>query len=246
MSTPPDDLFAPPSGRPVPPTPEPGPAAPYAAGPPAPHTGGPPGPPTWTPAGTQPGPPPGAGPGWYPQEAYYAPGWSGPVPEAPPARRRLGRRFWLPVAALAAIGLVVGVVFGVRFWLDRRPLGTVDAATTVAAARLTTGHCLQQLPADGDVSRVTVVPCSAPHAAEIIATQSLPAGPWPGQPDIDATLARWCEMDSAESAAGFHPVVWSPSARSWGQGDRTGLCIAALADGTATGSFVAGDEVTTG
>jgi len=152
----------------------------------------------------------------------------------------------LPVAGLAALGLVVGVVFGVRFWLDRRPLGTVDAATTVAASRLTTGHCLQDLPADGDVSRVTVVPCSAPHAAEVVAAQNLPAGPWPGQTDVDGTLARWCEMDSAEGEAGFRPVVWSPSARGWGQGDRTGLCIAALTDGTATGSFIAGDEVTTG
>lgn len=223
MSGPSDDWFAPPSGQPAGPQPVPSghPAGPGGVG------------------------QPGAA-GWYPQEAYYAPGWSAPVTPAPQPRRHLGRRFWLPVAGLVAVGLVVGAVLGARAWLDRRPLGPVDAATSVAAARVGTGHCLQQLPADGDIGRVTVVPCSAPHVAEVIGTLTLPAEAWPGQQGVDESLARWCEMDSTQKAAGFHAVVWAPSERGWGQGDRTGLCIAALSDGTTRGSFSAGEAVTTG
>lgn len=234
MSGPSEDWFAPPSGRPLPAAP---PAAPTAGPQQRAASGHPPA----LGAAGQPGTD-----GWYPQEAYYAPGWGAPVPPDPQRRRRLGRRLWLPVAGLAAVGLVVGAVLGVRFWLDRRPLGTVDAATSVASARVGTGHCLKQLPADGDLGRVTVVPCSAPHVAEVIGALALPAGAWPGQQGVDDSLARWCEMDSTEKAAGFHTVVWAPSERGWGQGDRTGLCLAALSGGTATGSFSAGEAVTVG
>ncbi len=241
MSGPSDDWFAPPSGPPAPPPTAPRPPVPS---PPPGYHAGPAGPP---PPGHATGPATTgqAGPGWYPQEAYYAPGWAAPLTPDPQRRRRLGRRFWWPVAGVATVGLVVAAVLGTRFWLDRRPLGTVDAATTVAATRLATGHCLPVLPADGAVARVTVVPCGAPHAAEVIGTMVLPAGAWPGQQSIDDSLARWCEMDSTEKAAGFHSVVWAPSQRGWGQGDRTGLCFAALPDGTATGSFSAGQPVTT-
>ncbi len=182
----------------------------------------------------------------YPQQAWYAPGWGAPVPPTPPGRRRGGRRLALAIAGVLVLAVVAGGTVGVRTWLERRPLGEVVAAVSVNPGRLTTGHCVADLPDDGDVTRVTAVPCGTAHAVEVVATRVLPDEEWPGQASVDATLARWCEMDSAERAAGFHAVVWAPSERGWGQGDRTGLCLAALGAGTATGSFVAGDEVRVG
>ncbi len=241
-----DDWFAPPSGSTPPPAQQPPVQQPpvqhqpVPAGPPA----GPPPPPQAMPSAV-PGGQAGSG-GWYPQQAYYAPGWSAPVAPAPRVRRRLGRRFWLPVAGVATAGLLVVGVLGVRFWFDSRPLGQVDAETTVASSRVGVGHCLKELPADGEVGRVTLVPCSEPHVAEVIAALQVPVATWPGQQGVNEAVARWCEMDTTEKAAGFHAVVWSPSARGWRQGDHLGLCLAALSSGTATGSFSEGEAVTTG
>ena len=260
MSGPSDDWFAPPSGPPAPPEPQPQPQP----QPPSPGEGrlavpgGPPVPdfrPPGSPAAPATSAAPAAGPpalrtpgqpGAYPPDPYYAPGWAAPVPAAAPPRRTLGRVVWIPLAAVVVVGLVVGAVLGVGYWLDRRPLGTVDAATTVPSSRIGTGHCLQGLPPDGDVAEVTVVPCDEPHAAEVVGSRELSFGTWPGSKQAADELARWCEMDNAEQEAGFHAVVWTPSAESWRQGDRTGLCLAALDDGTATGSFTTGDRVTTG
>ncbi|WP_372594821.1 hypothetical protein [Actinotalea sp.] len=234
MSGPSEDWFAPPSGPPAPPRQE------------APLRGAAPAPSPYLPSGPSRPPAPPQPTGGYPPEPYYAPGWAAPVAAAPPPRRRPGRRLWVPLAGLAVVGLVVGAVLGGRFWLDRRPLGTVDAATSVLSTRLGTGHCVQTLPADGEVGRVTVVPCDEAHSAEVVGARTLSFTQWPGAAEVAADLALWCEMDTAQREAGFHAVVWAPSEKGWGQGDRTGLCLAALDEGRANGSFVAGDEVTTG
>jgi len=104
-----------------------------------------------------------------------------------------------------------------------------------------TGHCIADLPRDGEVARVELVPCSHPHEAEVVGLLTLPDESWPGQESVDNQVTRWCEMDSAQQEAGFQPVVWTPSRRGWGQGDHRGVCLAWLDGGGATGSFTDGD-----
>ncbi|MDO8105935.1 hypothetical protein Q6348_01845 [Isoptericola sp. b441] len=181
-------------------------------------------------------PPPG-----YPQP-YYGPGWRGPV-TPPPRRRNTAGTVLVVLAGVAAAVLVVGGVIGTRYWLETRPLGTVDHAMTVHAGRLGTGHCLAELPQDGTVSSVRVVPCSEPHVAEVVGSRPIGGSAWPGRGQVTDELVAWCEMDTAEAKLGLRPVIWEPTRQGWAQGDRSGLCLAWSPDGAITGSFVAGDQV---
>lgn len=198
------------------------------------------------PAGAAPAPPPSPGapppPGYYPQEAYYAAGWT---PEASAPRPRRGRR-----AAVVALVVVVALVllggggYALGYWLRTRPVGDVTGPVGVTARQVGTGHCIRELPEDGSVAGVTLVPCADPHQAEVVGDLELPDGAW-SSADVEARATAWCEMDSAQEEAGFRPVVWTPSQQAWSQGDRTALCLAWLDGGRATGSFTDGDEVRT-
>jgi hypothetical protein len=184
--------------------------------------------------------------GYYPQEPYYAPGWSAPAGPPPPRRSRPGLTVTLVVlGALLVVALLVGVVLGIRYQLGVRPLGDVDAARSATPRQLETGHCLEELPPDGAVGQVRVVPCDQPHEAEVVGTLPLDDPTWPGDEAVTRSALAYCRMDNAEEAAGFRAVAWAPTQRGWSQGDRRALCLAWLEDGTATGSFVADDQVTT-
>ena len=57
----------------------------------------------------------------------------------------------------------------------------------------------------------------------------------------NARVAIGCELSESEQEAGVEVVTWAPTQESWGDGDRTGLCVAhraaaftgSLLDGTA-------------
>lgn len=152
---------------------------------------------------------------------------------------------------LAVAGVAIGAVWTVAqlvvagslltAWLATRPLGVdVDGPQTVHATRLVTGHCLGTLPEHGRVSRVEVVACDGPHAAEVISQYRFPPDAvWPGQAAADARVARACELTDAEVAAGVGVVTWAPTEASWDDGDRTGLCVAHRGEGL-TGSLLDG------
>lgn len=179
--------------------------------------------------------------GYYPQRAYYAPGWQAPVETPPPPRRR--RPVLAVLAVVLAVALAAGVVVGVLWWRDSRPLGEVTDPRTATARQLDVGHCVADLTDDGTVARVRVVPCEQPHEAEVVGAHEIRADAWPGQGDVDAEATAACEMDTAQRDAGFAPVVWSPSSTGWGQGDRRALCLAWSGGDPVTGSFITGDEV---
>lgn len=185
------------------------------------------------------------GDAWNPAP-YYAPGWRAPVPEqAPPPRRSRGRALvW--VGAVAAVLLLAAGAVGVRTWLQTRPLGEVAGPVDAHPGRLQAGHCLAELPEDGAVDGVRVVPCDTAHVAEVVGRLELPDGAWPGRDSVTSRITTWCDMDTAQADAGFEPVVWVPTERGWGRGDRVGMCLAWLPEGTATGSFTAGDQVSVG
>lgn len=185
-----------------------------------------------------PPPPPPRPEGYYPQQAYYAPGWT-----APPDRGSRRRRVVVGVLLATVVGVVVAVaVVGVTFWQQTRELGEVDGPTSASTRQVRPGHCVAELPADGTVADVTVVPCGEPHEAEVVGVMQLRQDSWPGQAAVDAQVARGCEMDTAQREAGFRAVIWTPTQASWDQGDRRGVCLAWLEGGGVTGSF-ADDDV---
>ncbi|MCL3863181.1 septum formation family protein [Actinotalea sp. K2] len=178
--------------------------------------------------GTGAGPPYGSPPGgYYPQEAYYAPGWSAPL--GPPPRRRGRRRAGIAAIIVGAVVLLgvagAAAVPLVRTW-TLRPIGEVTEPREVHARRLVVGSCIQELGPDGSVTRVTVVPCDQPHEATVVGVLGLDDDSWPGQGAVDSRVGAWCEMDTTQLAEGLTAVVWSPSQESWEQGDRRGLCLA--------------------
>ena len=252
-----------PTPTPMPPAPAPAPPAaptlgsptpppPGALGMPtsAPTFAGAPGVPTSAPsAGPAPGAPgaplpapagasAGAG-GYYPQEAFYAPGWS-PQQQTRTPRRWSRPVLWSLIGVLSTV-LVVGVVLGVLYLVQTRSIGTVTSATAVTTQQVRPGHCIRDLPEDGSVGRVTLVPCSEPHEAQALSRISLRFDSWPGRDAVDEQAAGACEMSNDQVADGFRAVVWTPTERSWGQGDHRALCIAWLPDGQYTGSFENGD-----
>jgi len=155
-----------------------------------------------------------------------------------------GRGLALAGIAIGAVWTAVEIVVVVSMVtssLASRPLPlTVDGPRDAYATQLVTGHCLAQLPDDGDVGRVEVVPCDRPHAAQVVSEFRFePGAVWPGQSGANARVAAGCELSRAETDAGLSRVTWAPTVDSWQDGDRTGLCVAVLADGT-TGSLLDG------
>ena len=146
------------------------------------------------------------------------------------------------LGVVGTVGLVVGVTIVVLTTMATRPLpADVPAARDARAQQLVTGSCVLSLPADGPVRTVRVVPCAEPHEAQVITEFTFAADAvWPGQQSADARVARACVLDADEVAAGVRTVTWSPTERSWNDGDRVGLCLAVLDGGGVTGSFLDG------
>lgn len=146
------------------------------------------------------------------------------------------------LGGLGTLGVVVAVVVGFLTAQTTRPLpGDVDSARDAHAVQLVTGTCIEELPADGSVDVVRVVPCAQPHEAQVVTEYDFAQDAvWPGQQAADARVARACVLDEAETAAGVRPVTWAPTEHGWSGGDRRGLCLAVLDGGGVTGSFLDG------
>jgi hypothetical protein len=139
------------------------------------------------------------------------------------------------------VALVAVVAVGARTWADSRPLGDPAGEVSAHPRQLAVGHCLQTLPGDGVVRRVTVLPCAEPHEAEVLGRHRHADGDWPGTADVRREAEAACEMDSAQRSAGVQPVVWTPTEASWRQGDRESLCLAWLPGSGLRGSWTDGD-----
>ncbi len=135
-----------------------------------------------------------------------------------------------------AIGTVVTLAWGVGAWAgwnreaQTKPL-TADVTSTQTAhsRQLVLGNCLAELPANGDVAKVKVVPCKEEHRAQVVArTEFDDDASWPGQDAANGQVARICVSDvlSKNAPADLELVVWAPSKGSWSDGDRVGLCLA--------------------
>ncbi|WNB85466.1 DUF4190 domain-containing protein [Cellulomonas sp. ATA003] len=151
---------------------------------------------------------------------------------------------------LAVAGVVIGAVWTVAqvvvvtslvvSHLATRPLPEVDGPQSAHVAQVATGHCLSELPADGDVGPVEVVPCDQPHAAQVISEYRFADDAvWPGQDGAHRLVAGGCRLSRPEVDAGAEVSTWAPTQSSWEDGDRTGLCLAHVPGGF-TGSMLDG------
>ncbi|MGV8977093.1 MAG: DUF4190 domain-containing protein [Cellulomonas sp.] len=143
------------------------------------------------------------------------------------------------VGTLALVAVLVGATLTAR---NQHPLPADVAAPRQAHARqLVTGSCLDPLPTAGEVDTVRVVPCSGPHAAQVVTEYAFDdAAVWPGQAAADARVAASCGLTPTERDAGVRAVSWAPTEDSWRHGDRLGLCLATTDAGQLTGSFLDG------
>ncbi len=163
----------------------------------------------------------------YPAEAFQAGTWE-------PAPRRNQRRVRIVGAVVVAAMLLLG---GGAAWLGlvmnnrlAAPIGPdVGAPRNVAAVQLVTGNCVAELPDDGNVTTVRVVPCSDEHIAQVYSQYAFMADAvWPGQAAAHSRVAGACQLTAELEAAGVTAVTWAPTPSSWQRGDRTGLCLAVL------------------
>ncbi|GGI04916.1 septum formation family protein [Isoptericola cucumis] len=178
----------------------------------------------------------------------HGPAASAPATSGGPAPGDVGRRrVLLATGAVVALALVAaGVALGVdaarsRAW---EPVSAdVPEALEVNSVQLVLGSCVAELPADGAVERVTVVPCDDPHEAQVVGrTDASPDAVWPGDQDAGARARASCGppllgAQGRREADGLRFVVWAPSEASWEAGDRTSLCLAS-SDPAETGSLL--------
>jgi len=152
--------------------------------------------------------------------------------------RRLAARAAAAVVVLAVVGGAIAI--GVTTARDRAwaPLpAAVTGARDANAVQLVLGSCLRDLP-PGDVGRLTVVPCSDEHAAQVVGrTDSAKGAVWPGHDALVRRTSAVCGAEqlgpSGRDVDGVTFVVLTPSEDGWSDGDRAGLCLA-VTDGPGT------------
>jgi hypothetical protein len=162
------------------------------------------------------------------------------------------------IAALAGIrrtgrrghGMAMAALFVSAAWvIVGGAVGTVGALThgfkkpvTVkyhesAVFKLQKGECVSTAGAHA----VSVLPCSAPHEAEVFATFSLPASAWPGTAAVQQEASSGCVSRltgylNPQLAISLAQSYVFPDKVAWTAGTRTVICEVRAASGKLTGS----------
>ncbi len=105
---------------------------------------------------------------------------------------------------------------------------------------LEVGDCFNGSELGVEVTEVPTIDCAEPHEDEIYATKDLPEGTWPGDSAISDQTVEYCMaefntfvgFDYMESELDFNAIT--PSAQSWGEGDREIVCYIYEMDGSMT------------
>jgi hypothetical protein len=134
------------------------------------------------------------------------------------------------IGLIAGVGLIVLAASGS---LDDWNLDSVDAAGNERRDpnALEVGDCVE-VPDGEFVLRVTILDCAEPHGGEVIASDELPEGAYPGDAEIDEQVLLACVEEfksyTGESLRGSDLDVYYliPREASWNQGDRMFGCIA--------------------
>jgi Septum formation len=150
------------------------------------------------------------------------------------------------VSPLAVIGIIfgvialVGVAVGVLAVITHgfRPK-TVVTYRPAAVFGLRPGQCVNS---GSDALTFTVLSCARPHDAEVFATFTLPAGPWPGSPAVRVDAGDGCAsrldsyIDPQLATASLTQQYVYPNQVAWQAGQRTVVCEVSAVDGRLTGS----------
>ena len=151
-------------------------------------------------------------------------------------RRSGARGRGLAIASLIISGLwvvviVVGVAVAITAQPDRSPSGQVTQPGRLSVQDVKTGDCIKNFD-EGRVARLDAVPCTQPHAAEVIGEFDLPSGSYPGESAItDQAESRCTDMVPSElansSRTDLGVAYLYPQASNWAVGDRTVQCMVA-------------------
>lgn len=159
---------------------------------------------------------------------------------AEPEKRRRGLVFagLFTVAAVAIVGGAIGIIAALTHGFHKPATVTYRES---AVFKLHAGDCVNT--PSGQL--VSVLPCSAPHQAEVFATFSLPASAWPGAAAVRAAASSGC---SARLSGYLNPQLSVSLAQSyvvpdqvaWTGGTRTVICEVSATSGQLTESVRAG------
>ena len=113
---------------------------------------------------------------------------------------------------------------------ERTVRAEVGSMVPASVFELKPGTCLRNLDMRSDVQDVPVVPCTAKHWAEVIATVQIPEGPWPGRLMVDGFAVDECVQAIFEvGIEASDELKWSyfgPTESSWTvRNDRTVSCV---------------------
>jgi hypothetical protein len=159
-----------------------------------------------------------------------------PAEPAKAGRRRRG--LWMValfiIAALAIIGGAIGIVGALTHGF-RKPV-TIKYRES-AVFKLRVGDCIST----PNRQLVSVLPCSAPHEAEVVGTFTLPASAWPGRPIGRAEASSGCASRltkylNPQLAISLSQSYVFPDAVAWRAGTRTVVCEVRATSGQLTGS----------
>jgi hypothetical protein len=159
-------------------------------------------------------------------------------PTKPAKAGRHGRGMWMAalfiVAALAIIGGAIGTVGALTHGF-RKPV-TIKYRES-AVFKLRVGDCVST----ANRELVSVLPCSAPHEAEVFATFTLPDSAWPGRPTGRAEASSGCASRlsgylNPQLATSLTLSYVFPDFAAWRAGTRTVICEVRATSGQLTGS----------
>jgi hypothetical protein len=154
-----------------------------------------------------------------------------------------GRRDVRPLAVVGIIfGVIalVGVAVGVLAVITHgfRPK-TVVTYRPAAVFGLRPGQCVNS---GSNALKFTVLSCARPHDAEVFASFTLPAGPWPGGSAVRVDAGDGCAsrldsyIDPQLATASLSQQYVYPNQAAWQAGERTVVCEVSAVDGRLTGS----------
>jgi hypothetical protein len=159
-------------------------------------------------------------------------------PAKPAEAGRHGRGMWMAalfiVGALVIIGGAIGTVGALTHGF-RKPV-TIKYRES-AVVKLRVGDCVST----ANRELVSVLPCSAPHEAEVFATFTLPDSAWPGRPRGRAEASSGCASRlsgylNPQLATSLTLSYVFPDFVAWRAGTRTVICEVRATSGQLTGS----------
>ena len=149
-------------------------------------------------------------------------------------RRSLLLAAGFAVAALAIVGGAIGTVGALTHGF-KKPV-TIKYRES-AVFKLQTGDCVSA--PNGQV--VSVLPCTAPHQAEVFATFTLPGSAWPGTAKVQQEAGSGCASRLAgylnpQLAISLAQSYVFPNKVAWTGGTRTVICEVQAVSGQLTQS----------